>query len=89
MLEAILCASRPFFVPPPGSAPLIDPARSSDLFAPTLASEVSFDKLIPRRVRSILVVASPYDAFSLEEGGASCSSLVIRSAKDEFSWISI
>lgn len=48
---------------------MLEPKRSSDLFAPTLSSEVSFEKLMPYRVRSILVVASPYDAFTLEEGG--------------------
>ncbi len=54
-----------------------EPTRSSDLFAPTMATAVSFDKLMPHRVRNVLVVASPYDAFTLDEGGR-LAELVLR-----------
>ncbi|RKZ11698.1 hypothetical protein DRQ32_05350 [bacterium] len=46
-----------------------DSARSSGIFEPSGSTEVSFDRLIPHRVRDILVVASAYDAFILQEGG--------------------
>lgn len=49
-------------VPPPQPG-------SSGLFAQSRRSEVSFERLIPHRVRDILVVASSYDAFVIEEGG--------------------
>jgi CheY-like chemotaxis protein len=43
--------------------------RTSGIFEPAGSAEVSFERLIPHRVRDILVVASAYDAFILEEGG--------------------
>ena len=42
---------------------------ASGLFAQSRRNEVSFERLIPHRVRDILVVASSYDAFVIEEGG--------------------
>ncbi len=48
---------------------MLEPSRTSELFTGTPSGEVSFDKLMPHRVRNILVVASPYDAFVIEEGG--------------------
>lgn len=42
---------------------------ASGLFAQSRRTEVSFERLIPHRVRDILVVASSYDAFVIEEGG--------------------
>lgn len=43
--------------------------RSTGIFGTGGSAEVSFERLIPHRVRDILVVASAYDAFVLEEGG--------------------
>lgn len=42
---------------------------ATGLFMRTRRTEVSFERLIPHRVRDILVVASSYDAFVIEEGG--------------------
>ena len=46
-----------------------DSTRISGIFEPARSEDVSFERLIPHRVRDILVVASAYDAFILEEGG--------------------
>ena len=48
---------------------MVDSAGLSGLFAQTRRSEASFERLMPHRVRNILVVASAYDAFVIEEGG--------------------
>ena len=42
---------------------------TTGLFAQARPTEVSFERLMPHRVRDILVVASSYDAFVIEEGG--------------------
>ena len=49
---------------------MLEPRSASGLFTASRSNtEVSFEKLMPHRVRNILVVASPYDAFVIEEGG--------------------
>ena len=49
---------------------MVDAATGlSGLFAQARPSDASFERLMPHRVRNILVVASAYDAFVIEEGG--------------------
>lgn len=48
---------------------MVDSTGLSGLFVQTRPSEASFERLMPHRVRNILVVASAYDAFVIEEGG--------------------
>ena len=48
---------------------MVDTHGLSGLFAQARPTEASFERLMPHRVRNILVVASSYDAFVIEEGG--------------------